>query len=201
MHIDKIMTTNKAKYLIKLLLDKGIVFASGLTDNEIFQIETKFNFTFPLDLKLFLQISIPISDNFVNWRLSLTSTEEFEKTLSRLNWPLEGILFDVQFNDFWTDSWGTKPKDNESKFLIVKKHYALYPKLIPIYSHRYIPAEPNKQGNPIFSIYQTDIVYYGFDLASYFSNEFNFKLPSSFEILTKPKRIIKFWNDCTNSEL
>lgn len=195
------MTTERAIHIIQLLTDKGVHFDSGLTDGEIVQVELKFNFEFPPDLKLFLQIALPASDSFVNWRTALTSKEEFDKTLSRLNWPLEGMLFDVQSNGFWIDSWGTIPKDNESKSLIVKKHYALYPKLIPIYSHRYIPSEPNESGNPVFSIYQMDIVYYGFDLASYFSNEFNFKLPSSFEILTKPKRIIKFWNDCTNSEL
>jgi hypothetical protein len=35
-----------------------------------------------------------------------------------------------------------------------------------------IPAEPFKPGNPVFSVYQTDIIIYGNDLLSYFAHEF-----------------------------
>jgi len=40
---------------------------------------------------------------------------------------------------------------------------------IPVYSHRYLPSEPKATGNPVLSVHQTDIIYYGNDLASYFS--------------------------------
>ena len=106
------------------------------------------------------------------------------------------MLFDLQFNDFWVDRWGNKPSNFESKVSIAKKNYETHPKLIPIYSHRYLPSRPNETGNPIFSVHQMDIIYYGYDLATYFANEFQFELPSQyFEIPEKPKRTIEFWSD------
>lgn len=50
-----------------------------------------------------------------------------------------------------------------------RKEYEKAPLLSPIYSHRYIPAIPYEANNPIFSIRQTDIIYYG----TYFMVEFN----------------------------
>ncbi len=58
------------------------------------------------------------------------------------------------------------------------------PKLIPIYSHRYIPSSLNEIGNPVYSVHQTDIIYYGKDLWDYFNIAFN-------EIKTN----ILFWSE------
>lgn len=180
--------------LLKLLKGKGIQFDSGLTDSEIVQIETKFSLTFPADLRQFLQFGLPISKSFVNWRQGLTLNETANEIISRIDWPLEGMLFDLQRNDFWISSWGDKPTTFEEKAIIAGQKYLTIPKLIPIYSHRYIPMEPLDKGNPVFSVYQMDIVYYGNDLATYFSNEFQFKLPIDFEKVEKPKSI-RFWSD------
>ncbi|MGD0734569.1 MAG: hypothetical protein ABR976_05450 [Terracidiphilus sp.] len=46
------------------------------------------------------------------------------------------------------------------------------PMLIPILGHRYMPALPTECGNPVFSVHQTDIIYYGFDLEDYLRHEF-----------------------------
>lgn len=188
------MTTEQTKHIIRLLDANGVQFDSGLADDEVLQVETEFNFKFPPDLKLFLQTALPISDRFVNWRLGLESKTEKEEILDRLNWPLEGMLFDLQSNDFWIKSWGDRPNTYEEKELIAKEIYFTLPKLIPIYSHRYIPSRPNKEGNPVFSVHQMDIIYYGYDLATYFANEFSFELTNEFKLLDKPKREIEFWS-------
>jgi len=191
------MTPEQTKHITKLLTDKGVHFDSGLTADEVLQVETKFNFKFPPDLKLFLQTSLPTSDQFVNWRLGLKSKNEAEKIISQLDWPLEGTLFDLQSNDFWVDSWGNRPDNNDDKVSIAKRQYETYPKLIPIYSHRYIPSRPNENTNPVFSIHQMDIIYYGYDLATYFANEFGITLTDDFELLDKPKKEIEFWSGWT----
>jgi hypothetical protein len=188
------MTTEQTKRIIQLLTDKGVHFDNGLTDDELSQVETIFDFKFPPDLKLFLQTALPTSDRFVNWRLGLNSKEETAKIIERLNWPLDGMLFDLQSNDFWIKRWGDKPNTYEEQERIAKEKYLTFPKLIPIYSHRYIPSLPGEEGNPIFSVYQMDIIYYGYDLATYFANEFGFKLTTEFELLDKPKREIEFWS-------
>jgi hypothetical protein len=37
---------------------------------------------------------------------------------------------------------------------------------------RYLPSEPLLGGNPVFSVHQTDIIFYGCDLRDYVWNEF-----------------------------
>jgi len=185
--------------LLRLLKDKGIQFDSGLTDSEVIQIETKFSLKFPADLKQFLQLGLPISKSFINWRQGLNLNETENEIISRLDWPLEGMLFDLQRNDFWINSWGDKPNTFEEKATIARQKYLTIPKLIPIYSHRYIPMEPLDAGNPVFSVYQMDIVYYGNDIATYFSNEFHLKLPIGFEKVEKPK-IIRFWSNWIDNQ-
>ena len=67
-HIEKMnKISSDIAYLIELLRNKGIIFTKGLSDKEILDIEETFMFIFPPDLKLFLQIALPISNGFVNW--------------------------------------------------------------------------------------------------------------------------------------
>lgn len=188
------MTSLQAKEIIKLLKKSGVILEGGLTDSEIADVETKFNLRFPEDLKLFLQTALPLSKDFVNWRLGLESEEVAGKIISRMNWPLDGMIFDIKNNDFWFDQWGDKPADLDVRIDLATKFYLTYPKLVPIYSHRYIPSKPQQAGNPVFSVYQMDIIYYGYDLASYFANEFKFELSDNFEILTEPTVKIDFWS-------
>jgi hypothetical protein len=190
------MTTNQAQRIIQILTAKNIHFERGLSEDEVLEVEAKFDLKFPPDLKLFLQTGLPTSNSFVNWRLGLRSAGKADKINELLNWPLEGMLFDLKSNNFWIDNWGPKPGSYEDKVAIARKHYETYPRLIPIYSHRYIPGQPLESGNPVFSVYQMDIIYYGYDLATYFASEFHFVLPSGFRILEQPKRRIDFWSDC-----
>jgi len=187
------MTEDQVNYIINTLGKVGIQFDKGLTDAEIGQIEDEFKVNFPPDLKLFLQTALPISQNFVNWRQGLGFEQEAAKIMSRIDWPLNGMLFDVKSNGFWIDSWGLMPESIDDRISIAKTAYQEYEKLIPIYSHRYIPSLPNENDNPVFSVYQMDIIYYGYNLPGYFSNEFKFSLRDDFEILREPKKGIKFW--------
>jgi hypothetical protein len=189
------MNKKQTEEIIRILISKGVKFDSGLMDDEILKIELTFDIKFPPDYKLFIQNALPISEGFVNWRGGLYSIETKSKILSWLAWPLDGLLFDLQSNNFWIDAWGTMPVSYDEKELIAKRHYASYPKLIPIYSHRYIPSKPNENGNPVFSVHQMDIIYYGYDLATYLANEFHFALPNNFTILEEPMRKIEFWSN------
>jgi hypothetical protein len=160
---------------------------SGLTDSEVKAIQNRFGFTFPPDLRVVLQFAVPIGKRFPNWR------DESETALrSRLTWPLEGIWFDVESNGFWPADWGEKPSEEQVRLEKLKAIVEDAPRLIPIYSHRYISAEPADAGNPIYSVHQSDIILYGNDLASYFHNEFRVPLPDWAATSTRP---IRFWDD------
>src|SRR5688572_22791285 len=99
------MTAKQIAHIVSLLSDKGIRFDKGLADEEVSQVEAKFDIKFPPDLKLLLQNALPISERFINWRLGLKSEEEAKNINERLDWPLHGILFDVRMNDIWMLGW------------------------------------------------------------------------------------------------
>lgn len=188
------MNQKQVNRIIKLLKEKGISFDNGLTDSEIEKVNHDFGIIFPSDLKLFLQTALPVSVGFVHWRYGIHSEKGKQAIKHRLNWPLKGMLFDIQHNSFWLDEWGAKPFNFRDQKKIVQDEFNEQPTLIPIYSHRYVSSEPNEAGNPVFSVYQMDIIYYGYDLMDYFTKEFGIVLPSSFGAIDEPKRV-RFWSD------
>jgi hypothetical protein len=91
------------------------------------------------------------------------------RRLDALVWGLE---FDVEEANLWRPHWGTRPATAEARAQRVHELVEGAPRLIPVFSHRYLLAEPCQAGNPIFSIVQSDIIVYGADLRSYFLAEF-----------------------------
>ena len=188
------MTQKEIFYLIDQLQEKGVSFDKGLSEEEIKAAENTFAIHFPPDLKAFLQTRLPVSTSFVHWRYGINSKKGKEAIIYRLNGPIEGIYFDIRHKDFWFEAWGEKPQTFEEQKTVAYKHLLETPRLIPIYSHRYIPATPNETGNPVFSVYQTDIIYYGYDLADYLANEFQFSLEDFSPKESEPKSI-PFWSE------
>ena len=54
-----------------------------------------------------------------------------------------------------------------------------------------MPDEPHLAGNPVLSVWQTDIIYYGFDLADYLRHEFRLRDRASEPKAVRP---IRFWD-------
>ena len=131
------------------------------------KVEGTFGFLFPPDLLELLKHALPVSPGFPNWRNEPEASMKY-----RLAGPADGICFDIVHNDFWMEEWGPKPDDLSTALDVARQEIAKAPVLIPVCSHRYIPDEPHLPGNPIFSVHQTDIIYYGKDLTNYLANEF-----------------------------
>jgi hypothetical protein len=180
-----VITENFIADYFKRLRSMEVSVQNGLSDDELASIEGRFGFKFPSDLRSVLKLGLPVSEKFPDWR-----SAPAEKIQERLNWPADGICFDVEHNKFWMEEWGAKPSQLAAAFAVARSYARQASLLIPIYSHRYIPTEPNEAGNPVFSVYQTDIIYYGTDLASYLTAEFKFENP--FPIPAEPKPI-RFW--------
>lgn len=181
------------KEIIKELASKGVLFAKGLDEQEFSKIEKFYGIRFPPDLKDFLRTALPISKGFYNWRDF--SEDNVNSIKHMLNWPLEGMIFDIEYNNFWYEEWGPKPSNLLDAIELCRKEMEKVPKLIPIFGHRYISSEPEERGNPIFSVYQTDNIYYGEDLLSYLKIEFNMKRREEIDY-TKVK-YIRFWSEIT----
>ena len=168
----------------------NIQFDKGLSELKLNQIESKYAFHFPPDLREFLHSALPIGKRWVNWR----NDPEIEIN-SRLNWAFDGICFDIEHNNFWMAEWGEKPNDLLKAFEKARFSVQKAPKLIPVFAHRFIPDRPNINGNPVFSVYQTDIIIYGNDLQTYFQNEFTYYFEQEKNVLNKVPRHIEFWSD------
>jgi hypothetical protein len=161
------MTSSDWLPLIQLLKGASLEFEAGLTDSEVDQIENRFDFCFPPDLRSFLQTNVPF------WNSPRWHTATDADIQSWFDEPMTGVLLDVEHNEFWLSEWGERPSDLPDALKIARGKIIEAPKLIPILGHRYMPALPNEAGNPVLSVYQTDIIYYGFDLEDYLRHEFN----------------------------
>ena len=193
---------NSIDKIIETFEKKKIWLEPGLSDQEILDIESRFQFRFPPDLRLLFQTILPVSGRFYHWRHALVDAETAKHIDEMFDWPRQGVLFDVEHNNFWVHSalpnvpaWGPKPETLEKQLETAAKHVSSYTKLIPVFAHRYLPEMPFEEGNPVFSVYQTDIIYYGDSLLSYFHNEFGQQIGFAENI-----KHIPFWSDCCSGE-
>lgn len=180
---------------VNLLHSVGVRGAHGLSATEIVEIEARYGFVFPDDLRTLLQQMMPQGLNWPDWRRGVAERRNYEgkvfeipleEVLAR---PLDGIIFDVEENAFWLEEWGARPTELDEARRVAHTHIEAAPRLVPVYAHRYIASDPRDAGNPVFSVSQTDIIVYGRDLASYFSVEFG----DWRQELTEPARRIPFW--------
>lgn len=194
MHLDPgyIEKLEKAREHLK---QKSVPFAAGLTDREAALVEEQFGFVFPPDLRWFLQQSMPVGNRFPNWR------GDRRAILERLNWPAEGICFDIRNNVFWWPDWGERPSNMEEAIAIALQHLESVPKLIPIFGHSYLPSRPHLSENPVFSVHQADIIHFGANLAEFFLGIFRDEDDDDWEdrypVFSSEYRWIEFWSALT----
>lgn len=147
-------------WLIQNILKNNWVYLGNwLTEKRINTIEQDYDILFPEDFKDVLYNFTPQWPWFINWN----NNEEIQR---HLNLPFEWILFDIEYNNLRLESRWQKLYGEKLQTFILS-----FPKLIPIYSHRYLPSGIQKN-MPILSIMQGDIILYGNNLVEYFENEF-----------------------------
>jgi hypothetical protein len=162
----------------------------GLSDQQIARIEWQWKVRFPPDYRLFLRVLHSVDrprlcarwtpyvkrqesrlesydgPSFFNW------LSDSEALRGRFAWLHEGLEFDIEHGVEWRPSWGPKPTTLDEQKVRVRELVAEAPRLIPVFGHRYLLADPCEAGNPVFSIYQSDIIVYGPDLRTYLLSEF-----------------------------
>jgi hypothetical protein len=141
--------------------------AQGLSSAEVKSIEEQLGFRLPEDfVYLFQNLQDPGN---VFFPYSKFEKRRYDRMIA---WVLKGIEFDIEHNKFWLDRWGKRPTTLSAQLDIARRDFVTWPKLLPIFGHRFLAAEPCRSGNPVFSIMQTDIIYYGANLAHYLMLEF-----------------------------
>lgn len=167
--------------------------ARGLSSAQIASIESQLGFRMPDDFAYLFQNLQDPGHVFFPW-------SEFEKKKydETVKWVLSGIEFDIEKSQLWLGHWGKRPPTLSAALDIARKDFVTWPKLLPIHSHRFLAAQPCRSGNPIFSIKQSDIIYYGANLPHYLLNEF---VDHDYARHTLPTEIrrIKVWSDFAES--
>jgi len=155
---------------------------AGYTQSQLDDAQERYDICFPQDLiALFLEMS-PV-DGY-RWE---TEDKRIRKMLA---WPLDMLLTEVE-NGSWWPGWGDRPQERTMQQEIVREALRRAPRLIPLIAHRFIPETPANPGNPIFSMYGFDTIYYGANLTEYFTNEFSGTCDVG------ETRHIEFWSDIT----
>ena len=139
----------------------------GYRREELERAQARWDLQFPPDMvELYLDRRPLLGAGTIDW----TTTAD-ERIAEALAWPLEGFWFDVQNDGLWWREWGPRPERLEEQRSILEAVFAEAPRLIPIYGHRYLPSTPEEPGNPVFSVYQADVIHYGADLLDYLERE------------------------------
>lgn len=174
-------------HLVKPRVRSGLALEPGLTEAELAAVEERFGFEFSDDHRAMLTEVLPTGPGWPDWRAG-----DPETLRGQVDWPIEGVLFDVVENEFWHERWGERPSNDHAAVQQAKAYLATVPRMIPIFLHRCLPGGHGTFGSPVLSMYQTDIIYYGFDLLDYVANEVNVRDPHRPWRHPKP---IPFWDD------
>jgi hypothetical protein len=158
---------------LAFLVDAGVQVADGLSRSELDAIQRHFRFEFGPDHRDLLSRAVPVGKGWYDWR-----AHSEEHLTAMLRWPIEGLLFDVTSNAFWPASWGRRPADLTSALEIAERQFTQWPKLVPLFSHRFMPAAPSIPGAPVLSVHQTDVIFSGPNLLDYLRAEFGSLAPS-----------------------
>ncbi|MFI9569630.1 hypothetical protein [Streptomyces rishiriensis] len=174
-------------------------FEAGLTEAEFTRIEREYGFEFADDHRAFLAAGLPVnvppeegqtwSRPWPEWRGG-----DLDSLRRQLDGPVEGVLFDVEHNGFWHESWGERPADGTLALATARHQLAEVPLLVPVYAHRYLPAGRGSFGHPVLSVWQTDVIYYGLDLVDYMHQEFD-EARGEVDERWNPRATVPFWKD------
>ncbi|GHG37708.1 hypothetical protein [Streptomyces zaomyceticus] len=139
----------------------------GLDERELDDVEARFGFSFAADHRVFLGAGLPLGTSWPDWRDG--DPGQLADLLAR---PVEGMLFDVERNGFWHPSWSPRPSGTAEAVRVARAESASVPQLVPVFAHRFLPGTAGEWGHPVLSVQQTDVIFYGNDLADYIRREF-----------------------------
>ena len=169
------------------MLDDGTVtMTPGLTDDELARIEGEFGFEFADDHRAFLSAGLPVGESWPDWRDGPRRSLQ-----QRLRLPVEGILFAVEWRDFWGAHWGDRPARMKDALRSANYHLARVPQLVPVQANHYLPGGRGTVGNPVLSVYQADVTCCGTDIFAYIERELRGVEPDT----SRSTAAVRFWSD------
>ena len=159
----------------------------GLRDDELARIESEFGFEFADDHRSFLSAGLPVGESWPDWRSAPRRNLQ-----QRLRLPADGILFAVEWRDFWCADWGVRPARMKDALRSANYHLARVPQLVPVHANHYLPAGRGSSGHPVVSVDQTDVTCCSGDIFAYIQREFAGVAPDD---KRPPAPTVPFWTD------
>jgi hypothetical protein len=153
---------------------------TGLRDDELDGVEQRYGFTFADDHRAFLAAGLPLNSPHpaADGRIHTHSAPwpdwrdgDPAALRTALDLPVVGVLHDVE-HGFWSTTWGPRPGGLSARMEAARRVLAQAPAMVPVYGHRYLPGGRGGHGHPVLSMWGTDIICYGADLADYVDQEF-----------------------------
>lgn len=191
----------------------GTRWTCDLSDAQVDALEHTWNLRFPPDYRLLLRTlhathpprwGVGYGDDdelvphdcagFYHW---IREADEIHAALAEV---FDGLLFDVEENGLWRGSWGPRPRSTDERRACMHAAFAAAPRLIPVFEHRMLLADPCRAGNLVLSIHQSDIVVYGHDLRTFLLSAFSDDLDLADDVApdlddTADIAAIPFWGD------
>lgn len=152
----------------------------GLSEEQIDQVERKYEVSFTSEHKEFLKILHAIDKKeiveyedegkliaeectfFYNWLEN--ETEIISQINSFYKWMWDDI---ISVNHVWLKSWGIKPKSLERKKEIFDEWFSKLPQLLPVRDSACVVENNNLKLNPVVSVRGSDVVILGWDFRTY----------------------------------
>ncbi|GLZ81704.1 hypothetical protein Afil01_65110 [Actinorhabdospora filicis] len=150
----------------------------GLTEAEFARVEAEFGFSFAPEHRAFLAEGLPLGEiqaepgvivaprPWPDWRDG--DPEDLRRRLDR---PVRSIMERVE-DGGWDLRFGPFPDDRRSGIAAARAFLAGAPQMVPVFSHRYLPAGADYPAHPVLSMWDTDIICYGTNLDGYIRREF-----------------------------
>lgn len=173
--------------VVERLRQVGVRLEPGLSDSELAKLERAYGVVFGPEHRKLLQTALPTgSSAWPDWRHGPAKDLQ-----GRISWPTDSVIFDVHHDGFWPTSWGTRPQDPSARERQARNQLALVPRLLPLYGHRYLAVDPAFRPSPVFSVYQTDVIYYGDDLVDWVAREFGVAVRRT----AAQRKHVPFWSN------
>jgi hypothetical protein len=184
----------------------GTRWRGGMTDTQISDAEARFGLVFPPDYRMFLSVlhtpDPPMVGAFFRGSALFPAegrqmpdwTGDPESIEAAIEWPLRGLLASIE-DVGWHATWGPRPNDPKEREARVRTLAGGGPQLIPVFGHRYLAGPPDRTGNPILSVYGSDVIILAAELGSWLPSELGIAQHPLSSANLESGAGIPFWGD------
>lgn len=179
----------------------------GMTETEIALAEKTFGLSFPPDYRLFLAtLHTPDPEmagaGFAGSSAVQTTGRQFpdwtgdpRQVRKLFDWPADGLVWSAEADHWWPSIWGPRPRFGRGRAKRIRDLVSAGPQLIPVFGHRFLVGPGDRVGNPVLSIYGSDVIVYAPNLWAYLPLELGL-----FDLIPEPPTetrapAIDFWQD------